>query len=109
MPIQKRWTRFTVENVKKLPNERGAYELANNNKRIVDIGGSDSESTGVRGRLLSHLRTNKYPTARYFRAEFAGILRSGIGIEASHSRKYAEQHRRRPQHQRRSARDLDYF
>lgn len=96
MPIQKRWRKFTLANVKNLSNERGVYELASNNKRIIDIGGSDSPVEGIRGRLLSHLRSNKYPTARYFRVEFAPLLISGISMEALHGRKYVEKHGRKP-------------
>lgn len=69
MPIRKRWTRFTEENVRKLSNDQGAHKLANKDKKIIDLGGSDSFTSDIRGRLMSHLRANKYYTAKYFRCE----------------------------------------
>lgn len=101
MPIRKRWSRFTRENVLKLPDNRGAYELANRDKRIIDTGGSDDFSVGVRGRLLSHLNKNKYPTARYFRCEFASFFKSGIKMEASHGKKFVKKHSRKPRYTKR--------
>jgi len=56
MPVQKRWRRFTRENIEKLPNTRGVYEIAGKNKNIVYRGGSDSELSGVKGRLASYFR-----------------------------------------------------
>jgi len=47
MPIQKKWSKFTRANILKLPNNRGVYELANKDKRIIDTGGSDDSSAGV--------------------------------------------------------------
>jgi len=80
MQIQKRWTKFTEANIKKLPNERGAYELASNNKRIIYQGGSDSGISGVRGRLIDHLIHNKYPIAKFFRCEVISFFGSGISV-----------------------------
>ena len=99
--ISKRWTRFTLENVQRLPNRRGAYELANAAKRVIYQGGSDAIS-GVRGRLLSHLRNNEYTAARYFRVEHASLLTSGIGLEASHAAKFQKKHGRKPRYTKRS-------
>ena len=67
MPVAKRWTKFTRDNVERLPNTAGAYELANSTKRIINIDGSN---TSARARPISHLINNKYPTARYFRCDF---------------------------------------
>jgi hypothetical protein len=107
--IQKKWTRFTRENVKKLPNWRGAYELANAFKIVIDQGGSDSPISGIRGRLLSHLATGKYPTARYFRVEFVGFLNSGIGLEASHAKRFHDKYGRKPKYTERSPRKRYLF
>lgn len=109
MPIKKKWTKFTLDNVKKMPNKRGAYELANATKRIIDQGGSDSPISGVRGRLISHLGENKYPTAKYFRCEFIDLFGSGITLEASHSKKFQEQHGRKPRYTKRSPRKRGLF
>lgn len=108
MPIRKKWSEFTPENVSKLSNERGSYELANRQKRIVDIGGSDGKG-GVRSRLQQRLRDGKPPTAKYFRTEEAGLFSSGISSEASHSKKYQEQHGRKPRYTQRSPKKKGLF
>lgn len=103
MPMRMRWIGFTRENVEKLPKDLcGAYELANRDKRIVDIGGSRSSNVGIRGRLISHLVNGKYPTAKYFRYEPEGLFDDGVSIEASHSKKYQAKHGRKPIHTKRS-------
>ena len=101
MPIRKRWSKFTLETIKKLPIERGSYEIASNNKRVIYIGKSDSELSGVRGRLLSHLRTNRFPTARYFRAVDAPLLVKGSSIEALLGNRYEKKHQRKPKYSKR--------
>lgn len=109
MPIHKKWSRFTEENVKKLPKETGVYELANKDKRNIDIGGSDGKTTKVRGRLLRHLSSNKYPTAKYFRCKFAGLLDSGIDMEAQESAKFQKKHGRKPRYTKRSPKRKSRF
>jgi hypothetical protein len=104
MPIQKKWSKFTPDNVKRLRNGHGAYELSNRDKRIIDTGGSNSVNNGVRSRLQSHLRDNRYPTAKYFRCEFAGLFTNGTDLEAAHSQKYQERHGRKPRYTKRSPR-----
>jgi hypothetical protein len=108
MPIPKKWSKFTDENVKKLDKQRGTYELANRSKRTIDVGGSDGND-GVRGRLMSHLRNNKYPTATYFRVQNAGIFDRGIELEASHSHKHQEKHGKKPRYTKRSPRKRGLF
>ena len=105
MPIRKRWSSFTLENVKKLPNERGSYELGSNNKRVIYIGSSDSEVSGIRGRLLTHLRTNKFPTAKYFRVVYAPLLVKGTSIEALLGKRYANKHIKKPKYTKRLPRE----
>lgn len=106
MPIQKRWSRFILSNVRRVPDEPGAYELANKDKRIIDTGGSD---VSIWDRLMRHLQTNQYPTARYFRYEIAGFFESGIDIEASHSQKFQKKHGRKPRYTKRSPRKKSLF
>jgi hypothetical protein len=87
MPIKKRWTRFTTANVKSAPEYSGVYELADSAKNILYIGKSDA-TTGVRGRLLAHLRGGKFPTARYFRCDESFGFVTGADKELIHTRKY---------------------
>ncbi len=106
MPIRKKWSKFILENVQAVPEEPGAYELANRDKRIIDTGGSNAS---VRVRLLSHLRTNKYPTAIWFRCEFAGWFEKGIDVEAGHSEKFVQKHGRKPRYTKRSPHKPNLF
>jgi hypothetical protein len=104
MPVQKRWSRFTRANVERLPNKEGMYELANAQKRIIDIGGSN---TRVKARLMSHLTSNKYPTARYFRCEYVDAIfdiDSGVNREARHVKHFHQQRGRKPKYTKRSPR-----
>ena len=103
MPVHKKWSKFTSDNVKKMGKERGAYEIANRDKKTIDIGGSDAKS-GVRGRLMSRLREEKPPTAKYFRTEKADTFTRGIDSEASHSDKYQDKHGKKPRYTQRSPR-----
>jgi hypothetical protein len=109
MPIPKKWSKFTKDNVKKLDGSRGSYELANKDKRIIDIGGSDCGSGGCRNRLHSHLRGNKYPTAKFFRVHKADIFDSGISLEASHSVKYQRKTGKKPRYTKRSPKKNSWF
>jgi hypothetical protein len=102
MPIAKKWSKLTRDNINKLSDARGTYELANKDKRTIDIGGSDCGNGGCRSRLQSHLRNNKYPTAKYFRVQKADIFTRGIDLEASHSAKFQSQNGRKPRFTKRS-------
>ena len=106
MPIRKRWSRFNLENVLELEDEPGVYGLANRGGRIIDTGGSDSS---VRDRLLSHLRNNKYPTAVYFRCQYAGFFDSGIQMEAIHAEKFRRKYGRKPRYTKRSPRRYSFL
>ena len=108
MPIPKKWSRFTRAKIRKIPGVRGVYELANQQKKQVDRGGSDA-STGVRGRLLQRLRDKKPPTAKYFRYQAAAWLDSGIDMEAEHADRFRKKHGRDPRYTRRSPRKRELF
>ncbi len=108
MPIQKKWSKLTPDNIKKLGNERGAYELANKQKKTIDIGGSDGKG-GIRSRLESRRREGKPPTATHFRAEKAGMFEIGISLEAKHSAKYQEKEGRKPRYTERSPKKKGLF
>ena len=109
MPIPKKWSKFTKDNVSKLDGSRGSYELANREKRIIDIGGSDCGNGGCRNRLQSHLRENRYPTATYFRVHEANLFDSGISLESSHSAKYQQRTGRKPRYTQRSPKKNSWF
>jgi hypothetical protein len=108
MPIPKKWSRVSKNKINGIPKgERGAYELANREKRTIYQGGSDSSNVGVRSRLKSHIK--RLPTAKYYRYETAGIFDNGISMEASHSKKFQEKHGRKPRYTQRSPRKKSFF
>ena len=93
-----RWHRYISEEVVKLPNRRGRYEIAARNKVIVYRGGSDSDGEGVKGRLLSHLRANRFPTGYFFRCKYANLLQSGIELEAKGDAQHLKKFGKKPKY-----------
>ena len=65
--IFKPWTRFTKQNVQKVPDVYGVYEIANAAKGTIYIG-----SGKLRSRLLAHFKD--IVGASYFRFEKTGSL-----------------------------------
>lgn len=99
MPVEGRWYKFKPENVKLLAKGlRGIYDLGNIQKAIIDTGSSDSPNVGIRSRLLSHLRDNKYPTARYFRYRLAGAFDNPKDMEAYSILRHARKHKHTPKY-----------
>ena len=76
------WRRFTREVIAKLPNRRGEYEIAARNKVRIANGSSDSEISGVRGRLMDRLIHNQHPTGYFFRCRYADVATYGLDMEA---------------------------
>jgi hypothetical protein len=76
------WKRFTREVIAKLPNRRGEYEIATRNKTAIANGSSDSELTGVKGRLMERLIHNRCPTGYWFRCRYANWTEDGVQMEA---------------------------
>ena len=109
MPLWTSWKRFTKEEISKLPNKRGAYQLAARNKIIVDIGGSDNETSGIKSRLVARFNSGKYPTAYFFRCRYVDFLSSGIELEGKTTKKHIEKNGKRPKYNKRAPRiDNDY-
>ena len=84
------WKRYTRENIAKLPDRRGEYEIAARNKIQIASGGSDS-NTGVRGRLMERFIHGRNPTGYFFRCRYADWFDDGIQMEA----KTASRHKAR--------------
>jgi GIY-YIG catalytic domain-containing protein len=65
MPIQRRWTDLTEENVNRVSRVWGTYELGNRLRNIIYIGRSDN----LRRRLMEHLNSSDecIQKAFYFR------------------------------------------
>jgi hypothetical protein len=96
MPIRKKWSKLTDENLAKVSNRAGVYELADKNKkREIDIG--KAEKLNRRLKQKRKLRTE----AKYFRVQ-ERIFLSAKELEADHSKKFQEKHGRKPKDTKRS-------
>jgi hypothetical protein len=76
------WKRYTREVIDRLPNRRGEYEIAARNKIKIANGSSDSELTGVKGRLMERLIHGRNPTGYFFRCRYADWSTNGLDLEA---------------------------
>jgi hypothetical protein len=82
MPIKKKWSRATKQQVvRTVPEKGGVYEL-NSFGELVYIGKADSN---LRGRLLDHVR-KRNPS--HFRFETAGFFQSPSRMERKHLLSY---------------------
>lgn len=109
MPAYTTWKRYNLETVRRLSRRCGMYEISSQNKTIIYRGGSDDERNGVRGRLITHLLNNKFPTGKFFRCKYADILESGIEIEGLASKRHVQRTKHKPKYNKRSPRILDWF
>lgn len=75
------WKRFTKENIARLQDGEGEYEIAARNKIVISSGGSNK---GVKGRLMERFIHGRNPTGYFFRCRYAEWLGfdSGIQMEA---------------------------
>jgi len=107
MPIQKRWSRFTFENIRRVPQEEGAYQLANAARAIIYNGSSNN----LRRRLYTHFTQGRLTTARYFRCEVCSIfdLESSVDKEARHAERFFATRGRKPRYTKRSPRRHSLF
>ena len=69
MSIQKKWSHYTKENVKKEPDNFGVYQLSNKEQGILYIGEGH-----IRTRLLAHFPNASEPVvgASLYRYELTG-------------------------------------
>lgn len=69
MPLQKRWSSFTKENVMREDDYYGVYELGNSNGDILYIG-----QVRIRTRLMAHLPNRSDPIVgvSFYRVEYTG-------------------------------------
>lgn len=69
MPISKRFSSYTKENVNLETDNFGVYELANENNEVIYIGEGQ-----VKTRLMAHFPTGQHPIkgATKYRVEYTG-------------------------------------
>jgi len=100
MPIKKRWSEFTWDNLEEVPAEPGVYELGNRDGEITYTGSSKN----LEERLKTHKRTGDKGRPAYFRYETSGLFESHKEIEARHAERYKEKHGELPPKQQRAPR-----
>jgi hypothetical protein len=105
VPIQKKWSRYSGENLKKLRGTTGAYEVADKNKKPMDIGKGES-SGGVASRIRA--KKKKHPAIRYFRVEEESFLESATEKEARHAAAHLKKYGKRPLINKRSPPDRSW-
>lgn len=66
MGIYKRWSRITSWNINQIPDEPGAYEIADRYKQTIDIGGSENLAERIPRKLADRKFNGR---AAYFRFE----------------------------------------
>ena len=71
MGIKKPWSRFTLENVEKVPEKGGAYELGYSYKGRKRPGYIGSSEKNLRSRLKEHKRKRG---EKYFRYIVSGLF-----------------------------------
>lgn len=107
MPIKKKWSRYSEENLKKLGDTRGTYEVADKNKKkAMDIGKGES-SGGVASRIRA--KKKKYPAIRYFRVEEVSFFESATEKEARHAAAHRKKYGKKPSKTKRSPPERDIF
>ncbi|MFH0849278.1 MAG: hypothetical protein V1857_07230 [archaeon] len=110
MPQWTAWKRYTREVVDRLPTRRGEYEIAARNKKVIANGSSNSESAGVRGRLVERLIHNRCPTGYFFRCRYADWLDNGLDMEAKTAARHkAKRGGRNLKDNKRSPRVYEYW
>jgi len=64
MPIRNKWRDFNEQEINRVPEVAGVYELGDANEHVVYIGSSESS---IRARLLTHIKARKTVRVEYFR------------------------------------------
>ncbi|MFW6150186.1 MAG: DUF7508 domain-containing protein [Chloroflexota bacterium] len=81
MNVKRAWLKFNEENVQKVPEVHGVYEIAHvtsNGRELWRLG----HAPNLRGRLLTRLREPAPPRNCYFRYYEAGVSEDLEALEA---------------------------
>ncbi len=108
MAIKKRWSRFTRENVNKVPEERGVYQIAYPTAKGKELW-HPGKATNLRTRLLQHLRNPKLPKRPYFRYYEAGWLEDLDELEKELFEDFEKSHPSRPKGASKKPRRRSFF
>jgi len=90
VPIKKKWSKYSKENLKKLGKTTGGYEVADKNKKHLGTGKSESPNVGVASRIKT--KKKKHPAIQHFRVEEESFFESGGDIERRHAAAYRKKH-----------------
>lgn len=99
MPIAKRWSTFSLNNVSRVPNVYGAYELGNRDGEIIYIG-----EGRLQDRLRSHFSTGSSPVpgTAFFRYEQTGGKERAVGRQNALLRDFKRRWGRLPYYNQKS-------
>ena len=90
MPVERRWYKFTRENIEKIPkSEIGVYLLGNKDKTPIRPG-----SGNLRNRLMSHRISNQFPSTRYYKFVYTDSTAEARQMEREAFLKYIRKHPR---------------
>lgn len=105
MPIKKKWSAFTRDNLGEVPEAPGVYDLGNSKGEITYSGSSQD----LRERLETHKRTGDKGRPTLFRFQVAGFFEDHVDAEARHAERYREQHGSLPPKQQRAPRQRGFW
>lgn len=105
MPIRKRWTRFTWDNIDNVPSDAGCYELGYLNRNVAYVG----KSNDLQRRLTAHKKSVSKGKLPFFRYELAGFFDDPADMERNHGENYEKTRGCLPPKQRRLPRSRSLF
>jgi len=93
--IPKKWSSFTKENVKRIKDIYGVYEIADKYKNVIYVGQGK-----LRSRLMSHFLNglDPIPGAAYFRAMPTGNKAKAVRKERSILKEYLKRFNKLPKY-----------
>lgn len=99
MPIDKKWSHFTKEQVGKEDNKFGCYELSDTNKNVHYIG-----EGLVKNQLLSHFTGGNAPCpgTKFYRVEYTGGKDKAVQRQNALLRDYKKKHGKLPKFNQKS-------
>jgi excinuclease UvrABC nuclease subunit len=95
MPIAKKWSRYTKDNIRTIPGVYGAYELSDGSKHVVYIGEGN-----LQDRLLAHFAASSDPTPgiSYFRYVTTGSKQRAVQRQNALLSEFMKKHGRLPRY-----------
>ena len=95
MPIAKKWSKYTKDDIRTIPSVYGVYELADGSRRTVYIGEGN-----LHNRLMAHFTTGSDPTPgiSYFRYVTTGSKQRAVQRQNVLLSEFMKKHGRLPKY-----------